>query len=157
MHTKVTSWFVVLLLTAACGAAGGSASEGERGLRVEGRVQQPEEWTIEELENLPLQTAEAAYISKGGEQRHREEGVLLLDLLERSKPDFDPDDKNDGLGHAILVRAGDDFEAVVAWGEIDPRFAHKPILVSVKEDGKRLERPRLVVPGDKHGGRHVRD
>ena len=29
--------------------------------------------------------------------------------------------------------------------------------MTVEENGKRLERPGLIVPGDKHGGRHVYD
>ena len=29
--------------------------------------------------------------------------------------------------------------------------------MSVEENGKKLERPGVLVPGDKHGGRHVYD
>lgn len=36
-------------------------------------------------------------------------------------------------------------------------FAHKKVLITLTEDGKALARPRLVVPGDKHGARQVYD
>ena len=84
-------------------------------------------------------------------------GVLLYDLLQRAKPKFDPKKKRDALRYAVLVHATDGYATSIAWGEIDPDFAGKPILVTVEENGKKLGRPGLIVPGDKHGGRHVYD
>jgi hypothetical protein len=87
----------------------------------------------------------------------RGKGVLLYDLLQRAKPKFDPKKKRDMLRYAVLVHATDGYATAISWGEIDPDFAAKPILVTVEENDKRLERPGLIVPGDKHGGRHVYD
>jgi hypothetical protein len=84
-------------------------------------------------------------------------GVLLLDLLQRAKPKFDLKKKRDALRYAVLVHGTDGYATAISWGEMDPDFADKPILVTVEENGKRLERPGLIVPGDKHGGRHVYD
>ena len=65
--------------------------------------------------------------------------------------------KNDALRHAVLVTASDCYQAVVAWGEIDPRFATTEVLLAYEEDRQPLARPRLVVPGDERGGRYVTD
>jgi hypothetical protein len=42
----------------------------------------------------------------------------------------------------------------VAWGEIDPDFANKSVLLAVTQDGQSLADtgPRLVVPGDGEAG-----
>jgi hypothetical protein len=83
--------------------------------------------------------------------------VPLLDLLQRATPRFEPERKNDWLRHAVLARGTDGYEAVVAWGEFDPDFGARRVLVAFEDDGQRLERPRLVVQGDRHGGRNVSD
>jgi hypothetical protein len=48
-------------------------------------------------------------------------------------------------------------QAALAWGEFDPDFENKTVLVAIAEDGRPAAdgRPRLVVPGDRHGGRYV--
>jgi hypothetical protein len=45
----------------------------------------------------------------------------------------------------------------VAWGEFDPGFGNKAILLAMTQDGETLaaEGLRLVVPGDIRGGRYV--
>jgi hypothetical protein len=45
----------------------------------------------------------------------------------------------------------------VAWGEFDPGFENKPIMLAVTQDGNTLaaEGVRLVVPNDIRGGRYV--
>ncbi len=40
-------------------------------------------------------------------------------------------------------------------GEFSPDFGAIPVLLAYTEDGKPLSAPRLVVPGDKKGGRYV--
>lgn len=44
----------------------------------------------------------------------------------------------------------------MAWGEISPEFAAKPVLVAHIEDAKQLDQPRLV-PGHIEGGRYAID
>jgi hypothetical protein len=48
---------------------------------------------------------------------------------------------------------------VISTGEIAPEFGGKPALLAYKQDGtEQLETGlRLVMPGDKRGGRNVRD
>ncbi|MGH3974212.1 MAG: hypothetical protein ACRDS9_12935 [Pseudonocardiaceae bacterium] len=72
-------------------------------------------------------------------------------------PRFDPAIKNDKLRYFISVTASDSYRALVAYGEIDSSFENKDVLLATSEDGRSLatEGPRLVVPGDISGGRHV--
>ncbi|ONH33759.1 MULTISPECIES: hypothetical protein [Protofrankia] len=56
-----------------------------------------------------------------------------------------------------LGRASDGYESVWSWGEIDPNFGGRQVLVAVSEDAAPLddEGPRVTSPGDLHGGRYV--
>lgn len=42
-------------------------------------------------------------------------------------------------------------------GEIDPRMEGKPVLIAVTRDGEPVNDLRLVVPGNVHAARSVRD
>jgi len=76
--------------------------------------------------------------------------------------DYASDRRNcGGCGQAcaasqVCVATGSDgYQAVIAWGEIDPEFGSQPILVAFERDGETLELPTLVIPGDARGGRYV--
>ena len=135
------------------GVAGAAAGD----VRLGGAIAEPRSWSVDGLATLPLQTQEVSFLGEGMQKSIRGKGVSLYDLLQRAKPKFDPKKKRDMLRYAVLVHATDGYATAISWGEIDPDFAAKPILVTVEENDKRLERPGLIVPGDKHGGRHVYD
>jgi hypothetical protein len=159
MRVKTASWALIVvlgLLPVACGDKG-KAGAATSGMKLSGAIGDPRTWSVEGLASLPQQTQEVSFVGEGMTKAIRGRGVLLLDLLQRAKPKFDPKKKRDALRYAVLVHAIDNYDAVISWGEIDPDFAAKPILVTVDENDKRLERPGLIVPGDKHGGRHVVD
>jgi hypothetical protein len=59
------------------------------------------------------------------------------------------------LRHAIRVTAKDSYVVVTSTGEIAPDFGNKGALVAYERDGKPLDGFRIVMPGDKHGGRDV--
>ena len=120
---------------------------------VDGQVAHPRTLTVEDLRQFPEQRVRARFGSGDGREEHRYRGALLLDVLEAAQPQFDPETKND----AVLVTASDGYQAAVAWGEIDPRFAATEVLLAYEEDRQPLARPRLVVPGDERGGRYVTD
>jgi hypothetical protein len=65
--------------------------------------------------------------------------------------------KNDQLRHYVTATGSDGYQALVAYGEIDPNFEAKNVLLAITPDGASLADagPRLVVPGDKRGGRYV--
>jgi hypothetical protein len=57
----------------------------------------------------------------------------------------------------VAATGSDAYTAIVSWGEIDPDFAGRKILLAVSEDGRSLaaDGPRLVTAGDRRGGRYV--
>lgn len=59
----------------------------------------------------------------------------------------------------VRVTGRDGYTAVLALAEIDPEFEGKAVIVADQQDGVALKSGalRLVVPGDKRGGRSVRD
>src|SRR5258705_13202364 len=160
MRAKPASWVriaLVVLVPVACGGRGGGGEAPAGDIRLSGAVKEPRTWSVDGLATLPLQTQEVSFLGEGMQKSIRGKGVSLYDLLQRAKPKFDPKKKRDMLRYAVLVHATDGYATAISWGEIDPDFAAKPILVTVEENDKRLERPGLIVPGDKHGGRHVYD
>jgi len=73
-------------------------------------------------------------------------------------PRVDADQKNDILRWTARVHATDNYEVEVAWGEFDPGFEAKQVLLAYADDGEPLRDTgfaRLVVPSDKKGGRYV--
>jgi hypothetical protein len=78
-------------------------------------------------------------------------------VLARAVPRFDPAIKNDRLRDFVSVTASDGYQALVAYGEIDPAFENKQVLLATTQDGVSLanQGPRLVLPGDGAGGRYV--
>jgi len=161
MKAKTVSWVLMALLgvlPVACGGKGGAGASTTAGdVRLGGAIAEPRTWSVDGLASLPLQSQDVSFLGEGMQKSIRGKGVLLYDLLQKAKPKFDPKKKRDALRYAVLVHATDGYATTISWGEIDPDFAAKPILVTVEENDKRLGRPGLIVPGDKHGGRHIYD
>jgi hypothetical protein len=88
------------------------------------------------------------------------EGVKLGDVL--AKVDLPLGDKfhSTAAAYYLLVEAKDGYRAVYAWAELDPGFMDKPLLLVTARDGKTLDDKagpfQLVAPGEKRGGRWVR-
>jgi DMSO/TMAO reductase YedYZ molybdopterin-dependent catalytic subunit len=125
---------------------------------VTGNVQQKLRLSVADLAAMPdQQSVKVTYHAGGGTEDHVFTGPLLLDVLTRALPRFDPAIKNDKLRHYVSVTASDAYQALVAYGELDPSFENKQILLAVTQDGASLadHGPRLVVPGDLAGGRYV--
>lgn len=125
---------------------------------VTGNVQHRLRLSVADLAAMPDQkSVEVDYRAGSGTEHHVFTGPLLLDVLAKAAPAFDPAIKNDKLRHYVSVTASDAYQALVAYGEIDPAFENKQILLATTQDGVSLadEGPRLVVPGDVAGGRYV--
>ena len=87
-------------------------------------------------------------------------GTRLLNVFEAAGGARLPTDANNAkLRVTIMVTAADGYQVVFGWGDVDPDFGAMPIMLAVERDGQPLgERQgmaRLVVPGDKRGGRYV--
>lgn len=159
MRGRTAAWTSVVLiglLLAGCGGRGsGAAASTPNAVEVDGALREQRTWTVDQLATLPLQTQDTSYLAEGGTKTLHAQGVPLLDLLNRAEPKFDPKVKRDELRFVVLIHATDNYEAVVAWAEMASDFGAKPVLVDVEENGRKLDRPNVLVPGDKDGGRHV--
>lgn len=122
-----------------------------------GAVAHPGILTVADLEKLPSHTETVTFKAGTGPQTHTFTGPLLLDVLAQAGPRFDPAIKNDKLRYYVSVSATDNYRALVAYGEIDPGFENKKVLLATSQDNQSLanDGPRLVVPGDISGGRYV--
>jgi hypothetical protein len=85
-------------------------------------------------------------------------GVLLWALLEKAAT-IDESGKNAQLRHTLSVVGRDGYAVALAIGEIDPHYEGKSVIVAYAggEPPASFGALRLVVPGDAHGGRSVRD
>jgi len=140
----------------------GMASAVERpagSVVITGELQNPVFLTFDQLEALPLQSQSLTVSFQAGSavEQHTFTGFLLYDVLNFLKPQFDPTVKNDRLRFYVSATGTDGYQAIVAWGEFDPFFGNKQILLAVTQDAQSLapQGPRLVVPGDIRGGRYV--
>ena len=82
------------------------------------------------------------FLSGTTPQTHTYTGPLLLTVINKAVPDFDPVMKNDKLAHVVTATGSDGYRATVAWGEFDPDFEAKQIVVAITEDGVAARRRR---------------
>jgi DMSO/TMAO reductase YedYZ molybdopterin-dependent catalytic subunit len=126
-------------------------------LTVEGLVVAPRTYTVETLRRLPVTDVAIQGVDDAVTRAYR--GVSLYDLLLDADPLFDPARPTDPLNWYVVVSAAEDRSAVIAWGEIDPSFEGKPVVVAYARDGQPLGdtqgMAQLVVPFDRRGQRGV--
>lgn len=123
---------------------------------MQGRVEHPRSLTLAELQTLPPVTVEIERTEANGVQHMSFTGALLWTLVTTAGPVDEPG-KRTFLQHTLLARGRDGYAAALAFGELDPRFEGKQVLVAYAQDGKPLPALRLVVPADARAGRNVRD
>ena len=111
-----------------------------------------------ELASLPtVQVQVPAGPGRGPPQRAFE-GPLLWTVLGHAGA-IDAGRMHDQVRQTVLVTGRDGYTAILALGEIAPEFENKQVIVAERVDGQPLgpEHLRLVVPGDRRGGRGVHD
>jgi DMSO/TMAO reductase YedYZ molybdopterin-dependent catalytic subunit len=90
----------------------------------------------------------------------RYSGPLLWDILEDAGPIVDAAINEDILRKVVVVRSTDGHSAVVATGEIEPRFMAGQVIVATECEGEPLADTeghiRLVLPFDKLVGRMLK-
>jgi DMSO/TMAO reductase YedYZ molybdopterin-dependent catalytic subunit len=148
---------VVCLLAAVALAAPAAAQAPAATFQVTGDVNNPLTLTTADLAALPQHKLRVKFLSGSKSERHTYRGPYLYDVVNEAQPDFDPDIKNDKLRFYVAATGADGYAAIVSWGEIDPDFAGRKVMLAVSEDGRSLatDGPRLVVPRDRRGGRYV--
>ncbi|MGW3409542.1 molybdopterin-dependent oxidoreductase [Streptomyces sp. NPDC000888] len=127
-------------------------------LALTGDVARPARLTVADLMAWPQHRVRAGFeCATSGVQHHRFGGPLLHDVLTDAGPGFDPLRRKDRLRFLIAVTGTDGHHALLTWAEIDPDFAHAPVLlaVSIDETPLDLAGPQLVLPQDRCGARHI--
>jgi hypothetical protein len=142
-------------LQAAC--PGGVSSS----FTVSGQVANPAVFNLSQLEQFAPAQANVTYFAAGSVVTESFTGVLLWDLLNNSPVSgiiTDPTVKNDILHKIVIVTGTDCYQSVFGAGEFDPFFGGSQIVVAYATGGQSLGSAgfaRIVVPGDKAGGRFV--
>ena len=136
-----------------------SPALAESSIAVDGQVGNPRQWTLAELQQLPPVTVRVTNATDHGDVEAVYTGALLWTVIDQSTP-------IDGPGHgaflrrAVLVTGRDGYAVVLASGEIDPDFEGKQVIIAYATGGKPNtpdQGVKLIVPGDRHGDRNVRD
>ncbi len=125
---------------------------------LDGQVFNPLTLSADRLKaNYTAQTVDVSYASGEDTVTSTFTGVSLWDMLGSAQPNYNADVRNDGLSMFVVVTGSDGYQAVIALGDIDPDFGAQTVLLAYEEKGAPLDGNslRLVVPGDKRGGRYV--
>jgi hypothetical protein len=110
------------------------------------------------LRSLPSVNVDVSFDTGEGRKSGSYTGVLLWTLVEKAGT-VDAAGKNARLQHTLLITGRDGYAAALALGEIDPHYEGKRVVLAYGggEPPASFSSLRLVVPGDAHGGRSVRD
>lgn len=120
------------------------------------RVEHPRTLTLDDLPAMAPVTVKVDQANASGVQEATFTGALLWDVVTAAKPVDAPGDKTT-LQHTFLARGKDGYAVALAIAELDPNYEKKRVVIAYVRDGKPLPAARLVVPGDAHAGRSVRD
>lgn len=127
-----------------------------------GQVQVPGNYNATSLAALPSTRQTVDYFAgPSGLVSETYVGVALIDLLNAAGIVVDPTVKNDILHKYVVVEGTDCYETVLSLGELRPDFggSAQVMVAYATGDGSPLSidegAARLVVPGDKKGGRYV--
>ncbi len=119
-------------------------------------VKAPAQLWIDDLKKLPPVTITVSQQTDHGPFAAHFTGALLWTVIDNAGWPNGPE-KHAGLRRTILVAGNDGYTVALSEGEIDPLLEAKQVILAYEQDGKPLERPRLIVPGDLHAARSVRD
>jgi DMSO/TMAO reductase YedYZ molybdopterin-dependent catalytic subunit len=112
--------------------------------------------SAEDLAKLPSIQLNMSFATEHGPRQAVFEGPLLWTVLDHTHA-VDPAHHRGDVRQIVLLTGQDGYTAVLALGEISPEFENKQIILAEQMDGKPLDHLRVVVPGDKRGGRGVHD
>jgi DMSO/TMAO reductase YedYZ molybdopterin-dependent catalytic subunit len=136
----------------------GSATEAAAGLALEGKLKHPQSLDLGALRRLPAEQVQVSFRSERGTTKASYTGVRLWTVL-AAAGGLDDDEKGAEIRHVIRITGRDGYIVVLSTGEIAPDFGGNPALIAYQRDDEPLGEAglRLVIPGDKRGGRNVRD
>jgi DMSO/TMAO reductase YedYZ molybdopterin-dependent catalytic subunit len=127
---------------------------------VSGLVGTPRSFSFDDLQQLPAETVNVSYQAGQGTTQASFTGTRLLNVFDAAGGAKLPNDINNAkLRTNVMVTGADGYQVDLGWGELDPEFGAAPIMLAYLQDGKPMGdkqgMARLVVPGDKRGGRYV--
>ena len=168
MQRRLAGCLITLILLAPPALAdtlkiAGAASVAEPvrpspGLVVERTGQASHVISTDRIGELTPTTQTVGFMTEHGERQVEWTGPLLWDVLTASGA-IEGVKPAEQVRMVVRVTGADGYTAVVALGEIAPQFAGRPIQIADRMNGAPIpdHRLQLVVPGDKRGGRSVRD
>lgn len=114
--------------------------------------------TADELGALATVQVTVAVEPGHGPPQRSYEGPLLWAVLDHTGA-IDAAKVREQVRPTVLITGRDGYRAILALGEITPEFEGKQVIIAERMDGQALgpDHLRIVVPGDKRGGRGVRD
>lgn len=109
------------------------------------------------VEKLPAIDQKVSFMTGHGPEEATYTGALLWSVLEHAE--MLGGDRRARVHRTVIVTGRDGYTAVLALAEIDPEFEGKEALLAYRRNGQPMagHTLRLVVPGDRYGGRSVRD
>ena len=128
---------------------------------VSGGVADPGVYNLPDL--TPITTETVTYSAGGAPVSDTYTGIMLHSLLDVAGGVDVTSAKNDILSKFVVATGADGYKAAFSLGEIDPRFGDQPVLVATTDKAGQLGPngseglARMVVPGDRAGGRYVSD
>src|SRR5262245_31258844 len=108
-------------------------------VEVRGLVAAPRTYRLEDLQALPTGEVIVEVTESGEVQQHTFRGVSLHSLLMETGLQLGPPRAGDPLRFYAVIGGTDGYQVVVAWGEIDPGFEDKRVLVAYERDGQLLD------------------
>jgi DMSO/TMAO reductase YedYZ molybdopterin-dependent catalytic subunit len=147
--------FVWLFLTIPALAQEASLPVPSTSVKLDGAVKTVATYSMADLAALP--SASISLTIQGHDAASGSwKGVPLMTLIDKAGT---VEEKGHGsyLQHVIIARGTDGYGVAIAIGEIEPKFEGKQAIVAYQKDGARLPSLRLIIPGDAHAGRDVRD
>ena len=146
---------VWLLLTAPVLAQEHASSVPSTSVKLDGAVKTPATYSMADL--AALSSASVTLTIQGHDAASGSwKGVPLMALINKAGT-VEGKDQGAYLQHVIIARGTDGYGVAIAIGEIEPKFEGKQVIVAYQKDGVALASLRLVIPGDTHAGRDVRD
>lgn len=147
--------FAWLLLVAPAMAQVAAGPVPSTSVKLDGAVKRAARYSMAELAALP--SAGVTLTIQGHDAASGSwKGVPLMALIEKAGT---VEEQGHGayLQHVLIARGTDGYGVAIAIGEIEPKFEGKQVIVAYQKDGAPLSSLRLVIPGDAHAGRDVRD
>jgi hypothetical protein len=110
------------------------------------------------LSRMPSVRTHISFLTEHGTEAADYTGATLWSVLQQLGL-ITSANARDREKQAIIVTGHDGYAVVLAMAEIDPAFEGKEVVLAdqVNDHAMPAGEIRLVVPGDRHGGRSVRD